>query len=105
MGNKVRSTVCQMSVPMDVIYAGSKKTIKISRNVICQKCNGAGGANVSPCNKCHGKGIEFVTNRFGLDVFQRPRPCQSCKGEGEIIKDMCKSCKGAKKVRSQYVNV
>jgi len=99
--NKVRNSVHQISVPLDKIYSGSKKTLKLSRSVICQKCSGAGGENVSQCTNCHGRGVEFLTHPIGPNMFQRlQRDCPACDGEGEIIKEICKGCKGKKKVKA-----
>jgi len=98
--NKVRNSVHQISVPLEKLYTGSKKTLKLSHNVICQKCNGAGGEHVTPCTTCHGRGVEFLTHRIGPNMFQRlQKPCSVCEGEGEIIKDMCKTCRGKKKIK------
>jgi len=100
--NKVRSTPIQISVSLEKIYTGSETTFKVPHHVICQKCNGVGGENASPCISCGGKGMEYLNHRNGHDMFQRPgliRPCSKCDGEGEVIKDRCKSCRGMKKMK------
>lgn len=40
---KARDTIHQLSVPLEKLYNGCTKTLKVSRHVICSKCNGAGG--------------------------------------------------------------
>jgi len=71
---------------------------------LCVKCNGLGGAkdSVTKCTTCKGRGIEIYNQSIGPNIVQRiQRACSSCNGEGEIIKDVCKSCKGKKKVKSE----
>jgi len=98
--NKVRGTPIQINVTLEKIYTGSETTFKVPHYVICQKCDGKGGENVSPCTSCNGRGMEYL-QRDGHDMFQRPvvRQCSKCDGEGEVIKDRCKSCRGRKKVK------
>lgn len=99
---KVRDTVHELRVLLDDLYKGCVKHLKLTRNVICAKCNGVGGAkeNVSQCSNCKGKGFEFFNQPIGLSLMQRvQRTCGTCNGEKEVIKDACKSCKGKKKVK------
>ncbi len=96
--NKVRSSVSGLNVTLEKLYTGCEKTLKLSRNVICQKCKGAGGENVTKCANCRGAGIEIVTRHIGPMMHRVQQRCSSCNGEGEIIRDVCKTCNGKKRV-------
>jgi DnaJ family protein A protein 1 len=101
---KARDTVHQLSVPLEKLYVGCTKTLKVSRHIICTKCNGVGGNkdSVSKCNKCNGVGVEIQHAQIGPGLVQRiQRTCQQCSGEGEVIRDLCQSCKGKKRVKSE----
>jgi len=99
---KVRDTIHQLSVPLESLYKGVTKRLKVTRNMICAKCNGVGGASVTKCGTCKGHGAEYFTHQIGPGLIQRvPRKCTTCDGEGEIFKDVCKNCKGKKKVLSE----
>lgn len=98
---KVRDTIHELRVSLEDLYKGTVKTLKLTRNVICSKCNGVGGAKecVSQCHNCKGRGMEVFNQPIGPSLMQRiQRTCGTCNGEGEVIKDACKSCKGKKKV-------
>ncbi|KAH7727723.1 heat shock protein 40 [Aphelenchoides avenae] len=101
---KARDTIHQLSVPLEKLYNGCTKTLKVSRHVICAKCNGAGGNkdSITKCNNCGGTGAEIHHAQIGPGLVQRiQRTCPQCQGEGEVIKDQCKQCKGKKRVKSE----
>uniref|UniRef100_A0A915ECF0 Uncharacterized protein n=1 Tax=Ditylenchus dipsaci TaxID=166011 RepID=A0A915ECF0_9BILA len=101
---KARDTVHQLSVTLEKLYNGCTKTLKVSRHILCVKCNGVGGSkdSVAKCSNCKGRGVEIFNQSIGPNIVQRiQRACSTCNGEGEVIKDVCKSCKGKKRVRSE----
>lgn len=98
---KVRDTVHQLTVSLEKLYNGCTKKLKISRDVLCTKCNGLGGAkdSVTKCTNCSGCGYEVFNQPIGPNLMQRiKRKCTACNGDGEINKDPCKACRGRKKV-------
>jgi molecular chaperone DnaJ len=73
---------------------GIKKTIKIPVNKSCEDCSGSGakpGSSPIPCSQCNGVGQVRMQQGF----FSVQQPCNACRGEGQIIKDHCGSCRGA----------
>ena len=73
---------------------GVKKTIKIPVNKSCEDCSGSGakpGSSPIPCSQCNGVGQVRMQQGF----FSVQQPCNACRGEGQIIKDHCGSCRGA----------
>ena len=73
---------------------GIKKTIKIPVNKSCDDCSGSGakpGSSPIPCGQCNGVGQVRMQQGF----FSVQQPCNACRGEGQIIKDHCGTCRGA----------
>ena len=73
---------------------GIKKTIKIPVNKSCDDCSGSGakpGSSPIPCGQCNGIGQVRMQQGF----FSVQQPCNACRGEGQIIKDHCGTCRGA----------
>jgi len=71
---------------------GVSKTIEISKEDVCSRCDGSGaepGGKVT-CPTCHGRG-QFV-QRQGF--FTVSTTCHRCNGLGKIIKEVCKECNG-----------
>ncbi|KIW71236.1 hypothetical protein PV04_03424 [Phialophora macrospora] len=87
-------------VSLEDLYKG--KTVKFSstKNVICSKCKGTGGAEkaqAKECSQCKGQGIKQVLSQVGPGMLtQRMVECGACEGTGQVFnpKDKCKKCKG-----------
>jgi len=92
----------QLGVTLAEFYSGKVKKLKLDRDVICIECGGKGSQKegaVGECSNCQGRGIEVITRRLGPGMVQQmQKPCDKCKGKGEVIneKDKCKVCKGEK---------
>ena len=89
----------ELSVTLNELYNGCVKKLKISKNVICNTCNGSGqrpNTSKNTCNICKGSGINRVIRKIGPMIQEIRSPCTKCGGEGSIIedKDKCKTCKG-----------
>ncbi|MEI6092519.1 MAG: molecular chaperone DnaJ [bacterium] len=83
-----------LTVPFEEASFGSEKEIVVPSNKACTECKGtgvAGGAKPETCPTCAGSGEVFVRQGF----FSMSRTCSSCHGTGSIIKNPCKTCKGA----------
>ena len=86
---------------------GVKKTIKIPVNKTCNDCTGSGakpGSSPITCSQCNGIGQVRMQQGF----FSVQQPCNTCRGEGKIIKDHCLSCRGAgvkQETKSLSVNI
>lgn len=76
---------------------GTKKTIKLRKDVECDHCHGTGAkdsSSVTTCQRCHGTGQETVIQDTPFGRMQSQRTCSECQGHGKIIKDKCAHCFG-----------
>jgi len=89
----IRHTVL---LTMEELYTGKKLCIAVQRAIICPRCEGEGGKNVSekPCVPCAGKGFNVTSH---ASIFQSSVRCQACDATGRIrtIGDPCRSCKSS----------
>ena len=80
----------------DAVF-GTKKTIKIRKDVECDHCHGSGAkdsSSVNTCHRCNGSGQEAVIQDTPFGRMQSQRTCSECQGRGKIIKDKCAHCFG-----------
>ncbi len=76
---------------------GVERTLEIPRLETCGSCTGSGageGSRPQQCSACGGRGQVRVTQGF----FAVARTCPQCRGEGEVITDPCRDCKGRGRV-------
>ena len=94
----------QLDITFEEAFLGVEKEIIINRNEECSHCHGTGarpGTSVTKCPECNGTGqVRQVQNTI-LGQMQTTRPCATCHGSGEIIKEPCDICRGKGKVRKQ----
>lgn len=99
-GNNIRITI-----PLDFMDAvhGIDKKIKYARQETCGSCHGSGaekGTSPETCSQCNGSGQVNVTQRVpGLGEVRTAAECPTCRGKGTIIKNPCKECSGAGRVK------
>lgn len=84
---------------------GVDKELAISNQVSCKECKGKGSASaqgIKKCNRCGGAGQVFEQRGF----FSMSMTCPQCHGEGQMITDPCKVCRGQGVVKEkQHVKV
>ena len=96
---KCKGKMVQLHVTLEEAYNGGRKEGEFTKRIICPKCKGNGSANPNDkttCSGCRGKGVKTVVQKMGNMMFQSQSPCDECNGEGTIIKEKCKECKGQK---------
>ena len=77
-------------------------SLKVPRFEPCEECGGTGakkGTKPDECPDCHGTGMRQTTTRTPFGVISNARPCERCKGTGQIIKNPCSHCHGVGKVK------
>lgn len=96
----------KVKLTLEEIAAGVEKKIKVNKYVSCNTCSGSGamgGSAFSSCGTCRGTGqVTKVMNTI-LGQMQTSSTCPSCGGEGQTIKDKCKSCYGDGIVRAEEI--
>lgn len=93
-----------IEISFEEAFLGTQKEINITRDDVCQTCNGSGarpGTTIETCNMCHGSGqVRQVQNTI-LGQMQTSKTCPNCHGTGKVIKEPCDSCRGKGTVRKQ----
>ncbi len=84
-----------LEIKLQDAVQGSDKEIEFQNHEYCKKCDGRGGLNkdIVRCDHCGGTG-QFTRSQ---GFFAMSQTCSRCRGSGEIIKNPCKTCKGAGK--------
>lgn len=85
----------QVGVEIDLVeaYKGTTRNLKIPRQERCNDCNGSGakpGSQPTPCRRCNGQGVVVQ----GQGFFRIQQTCGSCRGQGAVISDPCRTCHG-----------
>jgi molecular chaperone DnaJ len=89
-----------MEVRFEEAVFGVEKEIEIPREEKCKACNGTRiepGYQPVTCRYCGGRGQVRQTHGF----FTINRSCEHCNGDGYLIKDPCKACKGRGSIRTK----
>lgn len=94
-------TVHPLKVTLEDLYNGKTAKLQLSKNVICNVCEGKGSktGSAQTCKTCKGCGLKVSYRQIGPGMTQQIQSrCPDCHGEGEIIneKDRCTTCKGKK---------
>jgi molecular chaperone DnaJ len=79
---------------------GTEKEIRIRRLEACETCKGSGstsGRGPVTCPQCHGRG----QIRYQQGFFSVARTCNACGGRGSIINDPCQTCRGETRVTKE----
>lgn len=90
-----------MDIAFEEACFGVEKEIQITRQQTCQTCSGSGakqGTSKETCKSCGGTGQVKVAQNTVFGQFASVRACDSCRGEGSIIKSPCSDCGGKGKI-------
>jgi molecular chaperone DnaJ len=82
-----------LSLTFEEASAGVSKQIRVARAENCEACQGTGakpGTSAAPCRTCHGRGQVAYQQGF-LSIT---RTCPACQGTGQVIRDVCVTCRG-----------
>jgi molecular chaperone DnaJ len=83
-----------LEITLEEAYIGKKQTINLSSNEKCDKCSGSGaepGSKPKICSTCNGHGKVRTQQGF----FTLQQTCPECGGEGEMLSNPCKDCRGS----------
>lgn len=94
-----------ITISFEEAARGVDKELAITNYVSCAQCQGKGATQpnaIKKCDRCNGAGQVFEQRGF----FSMSMACPQCHGEGQIITDPCKNCRGQGVVKEkQHVKV
>lgn len=76
---------------------GVERQITINKEDHCDTCKGTGtrdGSAPEKCGTCGGTGQVSQRQQTMFGTVMTSRPCPTCRGSGNLIKDPCPSCSG-----------
>ena len=82
-----------MTLGFEEAAFGKAVEIQVPKLDPCERCKGKGaepGSGVITCPACHGKGEQVFSQGF----MAVRRTCSSCGGHGQIVKNVCRECRG-----------
>jgi molecular chaperone DnaJ len=90
-GNDIRQSV---EIDLAEAFAGTKVNLRVPTRVVCDACSGTGtqdkNRGADTCGTCHGTGKVRAQQGF----FLIERTCPTCGGQGRVIRNPCKVCRG-----------
>ena len=87
----------ELPITLEEVATGATKTLRVDVEDPCDACSGTGvegGGTPSVCETCGGSGEVRRVQRSMLGQLMSVTPCPSCRGEGRVIEDKCRSCAG-----------
>ncbi len=89
-----------LEIDFEEAVFGSEREITLPMNKDCETCSGSGvkpGSRPETCKHCGGSGAVVSSSGF----FQVRQACPVCSGQGSIIRNPCRDCKGNGRVRTR----
>ena len=86
----------KVSLTLSDVANGCTKKFNVRKYVKCTECGGSGSADgkTDTCTSCNGSGVTYRTVNSMFGRMQTQQTCQTCGGEGSVIKNKCKKCNG-----------
>ncbi len=98
-----------LEISLEDVVHGKTTNVKLHRTENCSRCDGTGakeGSGAETCNACEGSGQQQVVRNTSYGRFVSIRACESCQGEGRVIKDRCPDCRGeGKTVQERTIEI
>jgi molecular chaperone DnaJ len=90
-----------MELDLEEAVAGIDKRIEIPTLAVCDPCHGSGSEDgkTETCSTCGGRGQV----RMQRGIFAMQQACPHCGGRGQVIRNPCKTCRGAGRVEEEKV--
>jgi molecular chaperone DnaJ len=95
----------KVRLTLEEIATGCEKKIKVRKLVQCKSCNGTGSEDgrTETCPTCKGTGRTVRQQRGIFGMMQVQAECETCHGEGQIIKNKCPKCNGEGVIRDEEI--
>lgn len=103
---KGENMVHQIKITLDDLYNGKTMKFNITRNIICDECDGKGCkvGCYKICNFCKGNKYNIQTVQFGPGMIQQMQvPCTNCNATGNSFNqiDKCVKCVGTRVIKEK----
>ncbi len=92
-----RDIFIDLEISFEDSVFGTKRTVLLNKNSVCEKCSGKGaepGTESKKCESCGGAGKLHETRKSFLGSFTSLRECSACHGKGTIPTKKCSACHG-----------
>jgi len=97
-GSDVRAGI---EIDLAEAFAGTKTQLRVPTRVACEACAGTGSESKErgseTCGTCGGAGKVRAQQGF----FLIERPCPTCGGQGRVVRNPCRICRGAGTVQRE----
>lgn len=94
----------RLDIDLTTAVFGGEETLHIDTAVLCETCTGSGAqpdSRTRTCQVCSGRGELQQVQRSFLGQVMTSRPCQACRGYGDVIEHPCFDCSGEGRVRTR----
>ncbi|MCC7439783.1 MAG: molecular chaperone DnaJ [Armatimonadetes bacterium] len=98
----------RLPLTLEEIATGVEKKIAVKKMVPCHDCSGKGttsSAGFIDCTQCGGSGEIRQVSRSMFGQFINVQVCANCEGEGKVVRDPCKICKGDGRIQGEATEV
>jgi len=97
----------ELEVPLEQMYIGAIRKLRLKKNIICPSCEGIGSKSkkLLNCLHCHGLGRQTQIRQMGPMRQVITSNCSYCRGKGKSIKinDICQKCRGKTVIRGANI--
>lgn len=95
-GQKGSNLRIKLTLSLEEVETGIKKSIKVKKRVKCTTCKGTGAKDgaVKNCSTCGGAGVVRQVRSTFLGQMQTTTQCPNCQGSGSIVVEPCTKCRG-----------
>ncbi len=95
-GQKGSNLRIKLSLTLEEVDAGVRKTIKVKKRSTCATCKGSGAKDgaVKNCQTCGGSGYVRQIRSTFLGQMQTTAQCPNCQGSGSVVVEPCTKCRG-----------
>ena len=95
-GQKGSNLRIKLSLTLEEVEGGVKKTIKVKKRKTCTTCKGSGAKDgaVKNCQTCGGSGFVRQIRSTFLGQMQTTTQWPNCHGTGTIVVEACTKCRG-----------
>jgi molecular chaperone DnaJ len=104
-GQKGSNLRIKLTLTLEEVANGVRKTIKVKKRVGCGTCQGTGAkdGSVKNCPTCGGSGFVRQIRSTFLGQMQTTAPCPNCQGTGSVVVEPCTKCRGEGRVIEEEV--